>query len=191
MKKIIRGGVALAAIDLQERLMPAMWESGAVAERAARLVKGFRILGAPIVVTQQYTKGLGPTIAGVLGALTDELAEGLGRADFSPVEKTSFSAMGEPGFAGRLEALGKKAVAICGVEAHVCVSQTALDLLAAGYDVYVAADCVSSRREGDRSVALARLAAAGAAVTTCEAILFEMLGGAGEPGFKQISALVK
>ncbi|MDR1135762.1 MAG: hydrolase [Clostridiales Family XIII bacterium] len=184
VKRIRRNNSVLVVIDLQERLMPAVYDGEAVEDAAVKLIKGFRILGAPITVTQQYSKGLGATVAPVAEALGDG-------SGFNPIEKTSFSAAGTPEFIKELESLNRRNVVICGIEAHVCVMQTALDLLEAGYDVFIAADCVSSRKKSDKKIALRRMETAGVTVSTYEAILFEMLEGARESGFKQISGLVK
>lgn len=181
----------LVGIDFQERLMPAMKNNAELESTAVKLVKGCRILGVPVVFTQQYTKGLGPTVTALAEALTEPLGEGVGSAEFQPVEKTSFSAMGEQVFVDALERLGRKTVIIAGIEAHVCVQQTVIDLLEKGYTVFVANDCISSRSNTDKKYAQRRMGDAGAVGTTYESILFELCGGAKEPGFKQISALVK
>lgn len=178
-------------IDFQERLMPAMKGNEELEESVVKLVKGCRILGVPAIMTQQYTKGLGATVPAVVAALTESIGEDLAPADFQPVEKTSFSAMGEPVFVETLEKLGRKTVIIAGIEAHVCVQQTVIDLLEKGYTVFVANDCISSRSNTDKKYAQRRMGEAGAVGTTFESILFELLGGAKESGFKQISALVK
>ncbi len=181
----------LVGIDFQERLMPAMKGNEELEAAIVKLVKGCRILGVPAVMTQQYTKGLGPTIPAVAAALTEPIGEDVAAAEFQPVEKTSFSAMGEPVFVETLEKLGRKTVIIAGIEAHVCVQQTVIDLLEKGYTVFVANDCISSRSNTDKKYAQRRMGDAGAVGSTFESILFELLGGAKEPGFKQISALVK
>lgn len=191
VQRLRKEDAVLVGIDFQERLMPAM-KAGAEMEAAAvKLIKGCRILGIPVVMTQQYTKGLGATVAAVTAALTEPIGEETGGAEFQPVEKTSFSAMGEPAFAEALEKLGRKTVIIAGIEAHVCVQQTVIDLLDKGYNVFVAHDCISSRSNTDKKYAQRRMGDAGAVGATSESILFELLGGAKEPGFKQISALVK
>jgi nicotinamidase-related amidase len=123
--------------------------------------------------------------------LTEPIGEDIAAAEFQPVEKASFSAMGEPVFVEALEKLGRKTVIIAGIEAHVCVQQTVIDLLEKGYTVFVANDCIASRSNTDKKYAQRRMGEAGAVGTTFESILFELLGGAKEPGFKQISALVK
>jgi nicotinamidase-related amidase len=164
--------------------------NGATLNAAAKLIRGCRILGVPILVTQQYTKGLGPTVPIITQALTEDIQDAAA-GGFDPVEKTSFSTWGEPVFVQRLKESKKSQVILCGVETHVCVLQTALDLLREGYGVFLPLDAISSRKPDDRETALRRMAAAGAAETTCESALFELLWGAREKGFKQISNLVK
>lgn len=189
--KLKKEDAILIGIDFQERLMPAMKGKEELEASVIKLIKGCRILGVPVIMTQQYTKGLGSTIPSIAGALTDSLGEDLPEAGFQPVEKTSFSAVGEPDFLKRLENLGRKTVIISGIEAHVCVQQTVIDLLENGYIVFVANDCISSRNNTDKKYSQRRMGDAGAVGTTCESILFELCGGAREPGFKQISTLVK
>jgi nicotinamidase-related amidase len=182
----------LVGIDFQERLMPAMKNSVELEDLAVKLVKGCRILGVPIILTQQYTKGLGPTVPAIVSALTEKISDEIADdSEFLPVEKTSFSAMDELSFVEALERIGRKTVIIAGIEAHVCVQQTVIDLLEKGYTVFVANDCISSRSNTDKKYSQRRMGDAGAVGTTCESILFELCGGAKEPGFKQISALVK
>ena len=171
----------LVVIDCQTKLMPAINNTDVLEETVAKLAKGIRVLGVPAVVTQQYTKGLGPT--------TDLICEALG--DFGPVEKTTFSAMGCPEFAEAMKAAGRKNVIMTGTETHICVQQTTLELLDAGYNVYLVQDCVGSRKDNDKDTACQRMAAAGAVVTTYEAVLYELLKGAKAEGFKEISAIVK
>jgi nicotinamidase-related amidase len=195
--RVKRGETILAVIDLQERLIPAMYGGAELTERAERLIRGCRILGAPVLVTQQYTRGLGATTGAITAALTEALPadkDGAGAVPaeaFVPVEKTSFSAMGAPEFVLRLKESGKKNILLCGVEAHVCVLQSGLDMLAGGFNVFFVSDVISSRGRGDADAAFRRMAAAGATETTYESALFELLEGAKENGFKQISGLVK
>jgi nicotinamidase-related amidase len=191
VQRLKKEDVVLVGIDFQERLMPAMKGKEELETTAVKLIKGCRILGIPVIMTQQYTKGLGPTVAAITDALTAPLGEEIAAAEFHPVEKTSFSAMGEPVFSETLEKLGRKTVVIAGIEAHVCVQQTVIDLLEKGYQVFVAQDCISSRSNTDKKYAQRRMGDAGAVGTTYESILFELLGGAKASGFKQISALVK
>ncbi|HWQ79174.1 MAG TPA: hydrolase [Anaerovoracaceae bacterium] len=181
----------LVGIDFQERLMPAMKGGEDLEAASVKLFKGCRVLGVPVIVTQQYTKGLGPTVAAITEAMTEPIGEEVGAEEFRHIEKASFSAMGEPAFVEELEKLGRKTVIIAGIEAHVCVQQTVIDLLEKGYTVFVANDCISSRSNTDKKYSQHRMGGAGAVGTTCESILFELLRGAKEPGFKQISAIVK
>lgn len=191
VQRLKKEDTVLVGIDFQERLMPAMKNKEELEAAAVKLVKGCRILGVPVVLTQQYTKGLGPTVPAIAAAMTEAVSDDVGEADFQPVEKTSFSAMGEAVFVETLEKLGRKNVIIAGIEAHVCVQQTVIDLLEKGYTVFVANDCISSRSNTDKKYSQRRMGDAGAVGTTYESILFELLKGAKEPGFKQISALVK
>lgn len=191
VQRLKKEDTVLVGIDFQEKLMPAMKNNAELEEAAVKLIKGCRVLGVPAIMTQQYTKGLGQTVPAIAAALTEPIGEEVGRAEFQPVEKTSFSAMGEPVFVEALEKLGRKTVIIAGIEAHVCVQQTVIDLLEKGYTVFVANDCISSRSNTDKKYSQRRMGDAGAVGTTYESILFELLGGAKEAGFKQISALVK
>ena len=170
---------ALMVVDVQERLLPAIAENHGVLARCLLLVRGARVLGMRILATEQYPKGLGRT--------TPSLAELLDE----PIEKLAFSCCGEAAVVRRLGDWGVDKVLLCGIESHVCVQQTALDLLAHGFRVYIAADAVGSRRAADREWALQRLVAAGVIVTTAEAALFEWTEVAGSAQFKEISTLVK
>lgn len=190
VKRLKKDDALLVMIDFQERIMPAMDSREALEDASVRLVKGCRAIGVPVLVTQQYTKGLGATIPALDNALTEGFA-GVEPASYTPVEKTTFSAMGTPEFVDSLKAGGRRTVIIAGIESHVCVQQTVIDLLDAGYTVFVAADCVSSRKPEDRRMAKSRMRAEGAVYTTMESILFELCVGAKEPGFKEISAIVK
>ncbi|MDR3295485.1 MAG: hydrolase [Clostridiales Family XIII bacterium] len=191
IKRVKREEAVLAVIDLQGRMLSAIDDSENTVAASNRLIRGCRILGVPLLVTQQYTKGLGETVAETVSACTEELGAGTAPAVFAPIEKRCFSAAGADEFMRQLEASGRKSVILCGTESHVCVAQTGLDLLERGYKVFVAADAVSSRKRSDKKTALRRLSAEGAAVSSVEAILFEILKGAEESGFKQISNLVK
>lgn len=181
INKMNKDDSLLVLIDFQERLMPAMNDREDLEENTIKLVKGCKVLGVPQLVTQQYTKGLGPTVFGIDEAL----------GEYECIEKTSFSAMGEPDFVDALEKTGRNTVILAGIESHVCVQQTALDLLEKGYGVFLIVDCVSSRSSYDKKYALKRMSNAGITNTTCEAVLFELCKGSREPGFKEISSLVK
>lgn len=170
---------ALLVVDVQEKLVPAIAGHREIVWNVRRLIDGAKILGLPIAATEQYPKGLGPTLP--------DLAERLGAIP----SKLTFSCLGCPEVFREFERQGAYKVLVCGVEAHVCVQQTVLDLLANGWRVYVAADAVGSRREVDYRTALARMDSAGATLTTTEAALFEWCRIAGTPEFKQISQLAK
>lgn len=182
--RIRRDEAVLVAIDFQEKLVPAMENAEKLTAAMVKLVSGLRVLGVPYIVTQQYTKGLGDTIP--------EIREALG--DFEPVDKKTFSACVNEEFAEKLVAYasaGRKTIILAGIETHICVEQTALDLLQQGYDVFVVGDCVDSRASENRELSLRRLEQAGAIITCGESVLYELLGSAGAPEFKAISAIVK
>ncbi len=177
-----RDHTALLVIDVQERLVPAIARHRHVVWNIGRLLDGARLLGLPVLATEQYPKGLGPTVP--------ELAGRLG----ATAEKLTFSCCGCSQFQDRLrrlEAQGIHKMLVCGVEAHVCVQQTVLDLLSAAWRVYVAADAVGSRFHVDYHTALRRMESSGATVTTTEAALFEWCETAAAAEFKQISRLVR
>lgn len=172
---------ALVVIDVQEKLMAAMARRAEVVTAADKLIRAARLLELPVLLTVQYAKGLGPVCAELAGAT----------AGLTPLEKMAFSCCGSEAFARALKGLGRRRLVLCGVEAHVCVAQTALDLLAADHTVYIVADAVCSRREPDCAVALARLRDQGAVLTTAEAVVYELLREAGTPQFKQVLPLFK
>ena len=177
---MVPGDTALLVIDVQEKLVPAIAGAARVVWNIRRLIDGAKILGLPIVATEQYPQGLGPTVA--------ELAE---RLEQPLPAKLTFSCRGCPGPLADLRSRGIHKLLLCGIEAHVCVQQSALDLLADGWRAYVAVDAVGSRYEIDCQTALRRLDASGAVLTTSEAALFEWCQTAGTPEFKQISRLAK
>ncbi len=171
---------ALLVIDVQQRLVPAIAGHQRVVWNIRRLIDGAKILGLPVLATEQYPAGLGPTVP--------ELAQRLP----SPIpSKLSFSCTGCAGLLDTLVDRGITRILVCGIEAHVCVAQTVLDLLSGGWRVYVAVDAVGSRFEIDYRTAVTRMDASGATLTTTEAALFEWCQVAGTPEFKQISQLVR
>jgi nicotinamidase-related amidase len=180
-RRLKRDQAGLVIIDIQERLLPAIFEKERVVQNAVRLAKGAGVLKIPAFVTEQYRKGLGATVPEVAAAVTG----------FAPMEKTAFSACGARGFIEALKSRGVSAAILCGIEAHVCVAQSGLDLLDAGLRVYVVADAVSSRTPENYRVGIERLRDAGAVVVSTEMVLFELLGEAGTEDFKQILPLVK
>lgn len=165
------------AIDFQERLLPAMEGKEQLLEASCKLLKGLTVLGVPICATQQYTKGLGNTVEEVCraGGLT------------SYIEKIRFSA-----YEDIKDVISeKKFIILCGIEAHICVLQTVIGLQEAGFVPVLVTDCVSSRKSEDKHMAFRRAQQEGAILTTCEALLFELLGSAGTEISKQIQRLVK
>ena len=181
MRLMDRKDTAAVLVDYQTRLAPEMFEAKRTEEALIKVVKGLRALDVPIVVTTQYAKGLGHT--------TPELAEVLG--DFEEIDKITFSCMGCEEFREKLEKTGKKTILLLGIESHCCVEQTCLELLDAGYKVYLAADCCSSRKETDYVYSVKRMGDQGAVITTAEAALFELLYSAKAPEFKAVSNIVK
>lgn len=169
---------ALVVIDVQEAFAKALARFEEVADRAALLVRGAQAVGIPLLITEQYPKGLGRTVSQV----AEHLPEGV-----RPIEKVCFSATEAEGFG-----LGERDQAlVCGIETHVCVNQTVLDLLAGGREVHVARDATGSRSEEDWELGLHKMEQAGAVTTSVETALFELVRRAGTEQFKQVQALVK
>jgi nicotinamidase-related amidase len=179
--RLSRTQAGLVVVDIQERLLPAIFESQRVVQNTVRLVQGAAVLKVPIFVTEQYRNGLGPTVLEVTAAIPG----------FAPLQKLAFSACGAEGFIPALEQRKVTDAILCGIEAHVCVSQTCLDLVDKGFRVFVAADAVSSRTPENYHVGLDRMGAAGAVIVSTEMVLFELLERAGTDEFKQILKLVK
>jgi len=181
-KRIVKEEAVLVVVDLQERMIPAMHDGAGAVDEAAKLVKGFITLGCPVLVTQQYTKGLGESVAEIKEAFPS----------FEHYEKSSFSAMADEIFRDALKKAGRKSVVLCGVEAHVCILQSALDMLAAGYDVFLATDAIASRKDRDKNPAIKRMANSGVILTSVESALFELLDNDSKSEtFKAISRLIK
>jgi nicotinamidase-related amidase len=175
--KLEKDRTALIVVDVQEGFRKAIPDFERVARATATLIQGAGIIGVPVVLTEQYPKGLGETAPEV----ADHLPEGT-----EPLEKVDFSAADADGFdlAGRDQAL------VCGIETHVCVNQTVLDLLEAGTEVQIAEDAVGSRTEENKRVGLHKMERAGAVLTSVETALFELLGRAGTDEFKAIQRLI-
>ena len=176
--KLDRERTALIVIDVQEAFRKALPEFDDVAGATANLVQGASAMGIPVIVTEQYPNGLGETVPEV----AEHLPEGT-----EAIDKVCFSAAEADGFdlGGRDQAL------VCGIEAHVCVNQSVLDLIERGIETHVAADAVGSRTKRNADLGLHRMEEAGASVTSVEMALFELLGGSDAPEFKQVQALVK
>lgn len=179
--RIKRKNSIAVIIDMQEKIFPVISENSILEDKLRRFIQGLKVLGVDIIVTEQYSKGLGSTIKSIQDVLVD----------YSPLEKMSFSCCGIDTFEKRLKESGKNTVLITGIETHVCVLQTVLDLLDKGYIVVVIEDCVSSRNLNDKRVAIERMRDEGAIITVYESILFEMLELSGTEEFKTISRIVK
>ena len=169
----------LLVVDVQENLIGAIAGHERVVWNVRRLIDGAQILGLAVAATEQYPKGLGPTVP--------ELAERLGQIP----SKLTFSCGGCPQVLEKFQSRGIHKLLVSGIETHVCVEQTVLDLLAGAWQVYVAVDAVGSRNDVDHRVALRRMDSAGATLTTTEAALFEWCRVAGTPEFNKISRLVQ
>lgn len=173
----------LLVVDLQEKFVPVIRNWDSTVAMSIRLIRFFQLIQAPILVTEQYPKGLGATVAAV--------REALGTGSSPALTKTTFSSCGAEDLKKAVAQTGKRQWVVCGIEAHVCVLQTALDLRDLGHDVFLAVDAVSSRHVTDGTVALEGMARAGAVLSTSESLIFEALRDAKHPVFKQASALVK
>jgi len=168
-------------VDIQEKLFFHMDQRDELLKRCLILLEGLQVLKVPLLVTEQYPKGLGPTLEQLSGALEWN----------HPIEKIAFSCCDEPAFLKSLDTTNRNTLIICGIEAHVCVLQTVIDLIGSGYNAVVVADCISSRKAEDKRIALERIHAEGAMITTYESILFELTRVAGTDEFKAISRLIK
>lgn len=173
---------ALAVIDVQESFRPHIPDFSELAARVALVTRAAQLLGLPVVVTEQYPKGLGHT-AGEIRAVLPE--------NFEAVEKTAFSSCGAHEFVARLEQARARQVLLCGIEAHVCVNQTAHDLLARGYQVHLLTDCISSRSPQNRQVGIEKMRQSGALPASTELALFELMRDARHEQFKAIQKLIK
>jgi len=171
-------GAALLLIDLQERLMPAIYDGDVVVARAVRLAEAARLLDVPVRATEQYPAGLGSTVPALAAYPQAVMA------------KTTFSAAADPGFSALLPG-GASEIVVAGCEAHVCVLQTVLDLRERGHRVLLAADATGSRDPDDRAAALDRARQHGAEIVTTEMVLFEWLRDAQHPKFREIQKLLK
>ena len=180
-KLLSRDSTALLVIDVQERILEVMLNKEELINNCTKLIKGFKVLNLPVFYTEQYPKGLGPTSQLLLKEL-----EGL-----TAIQKTSFSCFGAENLFQRLKDNNIKQVVIAGIESHVCVQQTVLDLLANNFQVDVCADAVSSRKEKDLNIALERMRNNSVEITSVESVLFELLQESRTEEFKQISAIIK
>ncbi len=171
----------LVVIDMQGRLAQSMYRKELLFDNVQKIIKGAQVLDIPILLTEQNPKGLGSTIPEIA-----DLVPGVRR-----IPKLSFSCCGDALFLKELSALQRRQVLLTGIEAHVCVYQTTVDLVASGYEVHVVADAVSSRTAENKDIGLQKMKDAGAGITSVETALFELLRVAEGPRFKQIISIVK
>jgi len=180
-KILDRQKTILLLIDIQERILGVMQNPDKVVLNTVKLIKGFKILNSKIIYTEQYPKGLGQTFGEIKAELNNH----------TPVQKMSFSCYGAGNLFSELKQGNFQQVVVAGIETHVCVQQTVLDLLANNFQVNLVADAVSSRNQIDHKTAINRMRVHGAEITTTESVLFEMLNVSGTDEFKAISKIIK
>jgi len=171
----------LVVVDVQGKLAQLMYDKGGLFKNIQILIKAAKLLAIPIIWCQQWPEALGATVPQIAGLL----------ADNEPIDKASFSCCGEEQFNSKLNTLARRQVLLCGIEAHVCIYQTAVDLLKRSYDVTVIAEAVSSRTLENKQIAINRMEAMGVNIRSTEMALFELIRTAEHPQFKQIAGLVK
>ena len=173
---------ALVVVDLQEAFRSSINDFAQIASRISIIVRGFQISGLPIIITEQYPKGLGRTAEEILFSLPP---------DFEFVEKTAFSSCGASAFMEKLRETGASQIVLCGLETHVCINQTAHDLLGENFQVHLLHDCVSSRFTPDKETGLRKMQASGVIPSSVEMALFELMRDARHEQFKAIQELIK
>lgn len=169
-------------VDFQERLIPVMHNKEKLIDNTIRLIKGLKVLDIPMLVTQQYTKGLGMTIDDIKNEISEE---------FIYYDKISFSCVGDSEIFNKIKEVNKKNIILFGIESHICVLQTAIDLIQEGYNVIIIKDCISSRTMDNIEVGINRAIFEGAIISSWESILYELLVKAGSSKFKEISKIIK
>lgn len=179
--RILKENTIGLVIDIQEKLFPVMTGKEVLLNNCRILIKGLQVLSVPVIVTQQYSKGLGDTIREIKEIIQN----------FSIMEKRAFSCCDEPDFMVKLQNLNAGNIVICGIESHVCVLQTAVDLNQAGLTPVVVMDCISSRAPKSIEIAMERFRTEGIRMATCESILFELTRSSAAKEFREISGLVK
>ncbi len=177
-----KGKTALVVVDLQEAFRSSINDFAQIASRISMIVRGFQILDLPIIITEQYPKGLGRTAEEILFSLPP---------DFEFIEKTAFSSCGASAFLEKLRETGATQIVLCGLETHVCINQTAHDLLNENYQVHLLQDCVSSRFTHDKEIGLRKMQAGGVIPSSIEMALFELMRDAKHEQFKAIQELIK
>ena len=181
-KILTKENAALVVIDVQEAFRSPINDFAQIASRISIAVRGFQILDLPIIVTEQYPKGLGRTAEEILFSLPPE---------FETIEKSAFSSCGANAFMEKLRETGANQIVICGLETHICVNQTAHDLLKEGFEVHLLEDCVSSRFSRDKEIALRKMEKNGVTPSCVEMALFEVMRDSKHEQFKEIQNLVK
>ncbi len=176
-----RDDAVLVMVDIQERLAAVMSERKKVVDNCLHLIEIAKLLHIPMIINEQYPKGLGHTVGEITNALPDN----------NPIEKIAFSCCRQAAFLERLAALGKKKIVLCGMETHVCVLQSCLDLLKEGYSVHVVSDAMCSRTRENHETAIGFMRDAGSVVTCTETVLFQLLERAGTEEFRTISKRIK
>lgn len=176
-----RDEALLVIVDIQERLAVAMTEKERVVTNTLHLIESAKLLGVPLLITEQYPKGLGPTVPEVRNAVQS----------YAPIEKISFSCCGEKFFMEAVQETSKKQIILVGMETHVCVLQTCIDLLQNGYFVHIVSDAICSRTKHNYKTAIKYMRDAGAVITCTETVLFQLLTKAGTEEFKAISKRIK
>ncbi len=171
----------IVIVDIQERLAAVMSERKKVVDNCLHLIEAAKLLRLPVILNEQYPKGLGHTVGEIINALPD----------IDPIEKIAFSCCGQAAFFDRLSALGRKKIVLCGMETHVCVLQSCLDLIKAGYAVHVVSDAVCSRTKANFKTAIEFMRDAGSVITCTETVLFQLLERADTGEFRIISKLIK
>ena len=172
---------ALLVVDVQDAFLKAIWERARVVENTIRLIEAAKALDVPVLVTVQN--------AARMGGCTQSVASALPQSE--TLDKMTFSCCGDARFLHALEAVGRKQILICGVESHICVSQTAHDLLSMGFTVHIARDAVSSRTQANWEVGIEKMRGSGCVITSAESAIFELVRDASTPAFKRILPLVK
>lgn len=180
--RILAEDTMAIVIDFQEKLMPVIHNSEQLLHNSEILMKGLKALGIPMLVTQQYTKGLGLSVEPITDAFGEE---------FTYYDKITFSCLDDENIRRAVKGMGKKNIIVCGAEAHICVLQTVIDLIAMDYHVILVEDCIGSRKENDYETALKRAMVEGAIPATYESILYELTRVSKTDIFKEISKLVK
>lgn len=176
-----REGCVLVVVDIQEKLLPAIHDFTSVLDRSVKMVTAAQALEVPMLFTQQYSRGLGPTHIALSGLLPD----------FTHLEKITFNCFGAPVFEARLKELEARTLVMIGIETHICVCQTALEALQRGYNVHVVADAVGSRATANHGIGLDRIRQAGGVITATESTIYEWVERSDSPEFKLILPLLK